>query len=55
MVTVAVDAGGADLGPSEVAAGATLAAQSGVGVLLFGPARVDGHGDHATRGRLDRL
>jgi glycerol-3-phosphate acyltransferase PlsX len=39
MVTVAVDAGGADLGPAEVAAGAALAAQSGRGVILFGPAR----------------
>ena len=38
MVTVAVDACGADLGPSEVAAGAVQAAASGVGVLLFGPA-----------------
>ncbi len=38
MVTVAVDAGGADLGPAEVAAGASLAAQDGVAVLLFGPA-----------------
>ncbi len=38
MVTVAVDAGGADLGPAEVAAGATQAAALGVGVLLFGPA-----------------
>jgi glycerol-3-phosphate acyltransferase PlsX len=37
MVKVAVDAGGADLGPAEVAAGAALAAQRGVGVLLFGP------------------
>jgi glycerol-3-phosphate acyltransferase PlsX len=37
MVTVAVDAGGADLGPAEVAAGAALAAARGVGVLLFGP------------------
>src|SRR5437763_5519561 len=37
MVTVAVDAGGADLGPTEVAAGAALAAASGIGVLLFGP------------------
>ena len=38
-VTVAVDANGADLGPSEVAAGASLAAErSGVRVLLFGPA-----------------
>jgi glycerol-3-phosphate acyltransferase PlsX len=39
MVTVAVDAGGADLGPREVAAGATIAAGRGVHVLLFGPAR----------------
>jgi glycerol-3-phosphate acyltransferase PlsX len=39
MVTVAVDAGGADLGPAEVAAGAGAAAASGqVRVLLFGPA-----------------
>jgi glycerol-3-phosphate acyltransferase PlsX len=38
MVTVAVDAGGADLGPAEVAAGAALAAAQGTGVLLFGPA-----------------
>jgi phosphate acyltransferase len=38
MVTVAVDAGGADLGPAEVAAGAATAAAGGVGVLLFGPA-----------------
>jgi phosphate acyltransferase len=38
MVTVAVDAGGADLGPEEVAAGAALAAASGIGVVLFGPA-----------------
>jgi glycerol-3-phosphate acyltransferase PlsX len=38
MVKVAVDAGGADLGPAEVAAGAALAAERGVGVLLFGPA-----------------
>jgi glycerol-3-phosphate acyltransferase PlsX len=37
MVTVAVDAGGADLGPAEVAAGAVLAAAQGIGVLLFGP------------------
>ena len=35
---IAVDANGADLGPAEVAAGATLAAQQGVRVLLFGPA-----------------
>lgn len=39
MITVAVDAGGADLGPEEVAAGAALAAAQGVGVLLFGPER----------------
>ncbi|HZU39644.1 MAG TPA: phosphate acyltransferase PlsX [Solirubrobacteraceae bacterium] len=38
MVTVAVDAGGADLGPREVAAGAAQAAAQGIGVLLFGPA-----------------
>ncbi|HEX4838455.1 MAG TPA: phosphate acyltransferase PlsX [Solirubrobacteraceae bacterium] len=36
---VAVDANGADMGPGEVAAGATLAAARGVRVLLFGPAR----------------
>ena len=38
MVTVAVDACGADLGPAEVAAGAAQAAEQGVRVLLFGPA-----------------
>jgi glycerol-3-phosphate acyltransferase PlsX len=38
VVTVAVDAGGADPGPREVAAGAARAAADGVGVLLFGPA-----------------
>jgi glycerol-3-phosphate acyltransferase PlsX len=39
MVTVAVDAGGADLGPAEVAAGATSAAAAGtIRVLLYGPA-----------------
>jgi phosphate acyltransferase len=38
MVTVAVDAGGADLGPQEVAEGAMHAAAQGIGVLLFGPA-----------------
>jgi len=38
MVTVAVDGNGADLGPSEVAAGAALAAKSGVRVLLFADA-----------------
>ena len=37
MVTVAVDAGGADLGPAEVAAGAAQAAAGGTHVLLFGP------------------
>src|ERR1700712_2120807 len=37
MVTVAVDAGGADLGPAEVAAGAARAAAEGVAVILFGP------------------
>jgi phosphate acyltransferase len=39
VVTVAVDAGGADLGPCEVAAGAAQAAEQGVHVLLFGPAK----------------
>ncbi len=38
MITVAVDACGADLGPREVAAGAQQAAARGIGVLLFGPA-----------------
>jgi phosphate acyltransferase len=38
MVTVAVDGNGADLGPSEVAAGASLAAASGIHVLLFADA-----------------
>jgi glycerol-3-phosphate acyltransferase PlsX len=37
-VVVAVDANGADMGAGEVAAGARLAAQRGVRVLLFGPA-----------------
>ncbi len=41
---VAVDANGADLGPSEVAAGARLAAEQGVHVLLFGPASELGDG-----------
>ncbi|MGH2876119.1 MAG: phosphate acyltransferase PlsX [Solirubrobacteraceae bacterium] len=36
-MTVAVDAGGADLGPAEVAAGAAIAARAGIQVLLFGP------------------
>jgi glycerol-3-phosphate acyltransferase PlsX len=38
MVTVAVDGNGADLGPAEVAAGASLAAAQGVRVLLFADA-----------------
>jgi phosphate acyltransferase len=38
MITVAVDAGGADRGAREVAAGAARAASRGIGVLLFGPA-----------------
>ena len=38
MPTVAVDANGADLGPGEVAAGAALAAEQGIRILLFGPA-----------------
>jgi glycerol-3-phosphate acyltransferase PlsX len=38
MVTVAVDANGADLGPAEVAAGARIAAARGVRVLLFAAA-----------------
>ncbi len=42
MITVAVDAGGADLGPSEVAAGAAQAAAKGIGVLLFGEAAAIG-------------
>src|SRR3954466_13934174 len=37
-ITVAVDANGADLGPSEVALGAAEAASHGVRVLLYGPA-----------------
>jgi phosphate acyltransferase len=40
--TVAVDAGGADLGPGEVAAGAALAAGQGINVLLFGDAEAIG-------------
>lgn len=36
-VIIAVDANGADLGPREVAAGAALAVEEGVRVLLFGP------------------
>jgi glycerol-3-phosphate acyltransferase PlsX len=38
MTTVAVDAGGADLGPAEVAAGAAQAVRGGTRVILFGPA-----------------
>src|SRR5918996_6644578 len=38
QVTVAVDANGADLGPAEVARGASLAAERGIGVIVFGPA-----------------
>jgi glycerol-3-phosphate acyltransferase PlsX len=41
-VVVAVDAGGADLGPAEVAAGAALAAAQGARVLLFGDAKLIG-------------
>src|SRR3954469_12175993 len=37
-ITVAVDANGADLGPSEVALGAAEAAARGVRGLLYGPA-----------------
>ncbi|MDX6665867.1 MAG: phosphate acyltransferase [Solirubrobacteraceae bacterium] len=35
---IAVDAGGADLGPAEVAAGAAIAAARGITPVLFGPA-----------------
>ncbi len=42
MVTVAVDGNGADLGPAEVAAGAALAAQGGIRVLLFADASAVG-------------
>jgi glycerol-3-phosphate acyltransferase PlsX len=41
-VTIAVDAGGADLGPAEVAAGAAIAAAQGVRVILFGDAAAIG-------------
>ena len=37
QVTVAVDANGADLGPGEVAAAATIAAERGTRVMLLGP------------------
>jgi glycerol-3-phosphate acyltransferase PlsX len=36
--TIAVDCNGADLGPSEVAAGAAIAAARGARMILFGPA-----------------
>jgi glycerol-3-phosphate acyltransferase PlsX len=42
MVTVAVDGNGADLGPSEVAAGASAAAAHGIKVLLFADASQTG-------------
>jgi phosphate acyltransferase len=45
VVTVAVDAGGADLGPREVAVGAARAAEHGIRVLLFGPAHEIGRVD----------
>src|SRR5271157_276282 len=35
---IAVDCNGADLGPAEVAAGASLAAARGARLILFGPA-----------------
>ncbi len=38
-VTIAVDAGGADMGPAEVAAGAAIAAAKGVRVRLYGSAQ----------------
>lgn len=38
QIVVAVDANGPDLGPAEVAAGAAIAAERGLRVLLFGPA-----------------
>jgi glycerol-3-phosphate acyltransferase PlsX len=37
-VAIAVDCNGADLGPTEVAAGAVLAAREGARTILFGPA-----------------
>ncbi len=42
VVTVAVDAGGADRGPSEVAAGAADATRSGIRVILFGDSSLVG-------------
>jgi glycerol-3-phosphate acyltransferase PlsX len=50
MVTVAVDGNGADLGPAEVAAGAALAARSGIHVLLFADASAVG--DDSARAKL---
>lgn len=38
QIVVAVDANGPDLGPAEVAAGAAIAVEQGLRVLLFGPA-----------------
>jgi glycerol-3-phosphate acyltransferase PlsX len=52
MVTVAVDGNGADLGPAEVAAGAALAAEGGIHVLLFADASAVG--DDAARAKLAR-
>jgi glycerol-3-phosphate acyltransferase PlsX len=43
-VTIAVDCNGADLGPSEVAAGAAIAAAAGARMILFGPAGELGEG-----------
>ena len=57
MIAVAVDAGGADLGPREVAAGAALAAARASRVLLFGPAAEIGRlrtGWSGRRADLDR-
>src|SRR3954451_9519425 len=48
-ITVAVDANGADLGPSEVAQGAAEAAVHGVRVLLFGPADAIGDAPDGVR------
>src|SRR3954452_14760248 len=56
-ITVAVDANGADLGPSEVALGAAEAAAQGVRGLLYGPAGElgpapqGGENGHAPRAR----
>ena len=45
LITVAVDANGADLGPAEVLAGAVAAVEAdpGLRVLLFAPATESGH------------